>query len=170
MTPRTSNNDYERTPRPPPPAILPKTPISSCKVTVTSVYHIPKQPLSDRFTYRAHRVHIQPTIDFPPPPPLSELADNYEDMNNRPAHNLLSNIVPSSMVSSSSSEHIASSVGFDPTNESRQTIYSNTDPFAKNQSESDESSSDSSNDYQMNPIDYLCKSTSTINVNSPYTL
>lgn len=170
MTPRISNNNYERTPRPPPPPpILPKTPISSCKVTVTSVYHIPKQPLSDRFTYRAHRVHIQPTIDFPPPPPLSELNENDDDLNDRPAHNLLSNIVPS--ISSSSSEHIASSVGFDPTNESRQTIYSNTDLITQqNESESDISSSDSSNDYQMNPIDYLCKSTSTINVNSPYTL
>jgi hypothetical protein len=196
VTPKTSNNDYERTPRPPlatttnqrvqvePP--LPSTPMTSCKVTVTSIYHIPKRESSEQFTYRAHRVHIGPTIDFPPPPPTSDLDDqtinqhDYEDMNSplsskRPSHNLLSNIVPSIPTPSSdqssqqSSKPIASSFGFDTPIETRRindsTLYSNPDTYEQH----DEVESISSNDCESTQFDYICQSTSTLGINSPGT-
>ncbi|CAF0876526.1 unnamed protein product [Adineta ricciae] len=229
ITPKVSINNYERTPRAPlttapinstnksairqrvpteqPPAVLPSTPISSCKVTVTSIYHIPKSdqqptsklsehheppvndqllsPLANRCTYRAHRVRIEPKIDFPPPP--SDLDDienkihDYEDTNTplsskRPSHNLLSNIFPSGATTPStdqssqqSTKHIASSFGFDTSIEPRHladtTMHSTTDTYAQN----DELESVSSNDdeSQSNKIDYVCKSTSTIDLASP---
>ena len=158
MTPKTSINDYERTPRAPlvPTPILPTTPISSCKVTVTSIYHIPKQVSSDRFTYRAHRVHIQPTIDFPPPP--SDLEDLDTPLTSkRPSHNLLSNIVPSISTPSSTDQsikQIASSFGFDPHEQIELESVSSTDEESN---------------YGNNLFDYLCKSTSTLNIVSPST-
>jgi len=205
ITPKLSTNDYERTPRVPlipttnqsklrVPRVqieqpLPTTPITSCKVTVTSIYHIPKPELSpskisssDNFTYRAHRVQIHPTIDFPPPPPLSDIENettkqhDYEDMNSplsskRPSHNLLSNIVPSPSTDQSSQQstkHIASSFGFDTSIEPRHindtTIYSNTHEQIELESIS---SNDDDNDYESNHFDYLCKSTSTLGIPSP---
>ncbi|CAF1169522.1 unnamed protein product [Adineta steineri] len=245
MTPKISTNDYERTPRPPlttnsinnnlktpklrvprvqieqPPqrSVLPPTPITSCKVTVTSIYHASKResqhlspsklieyhelpsttsqrtsinenllsPLSNRFTFRAQRVQIAPTIDFPPPPSDIDDMENrtnsrqhdYEDMNTpssskRPSHNLLSNIVPSITTPSSdqssqlSTKHIASSFGFDTSIEPRHivdtTIISNTDTYAQNDERIELESVSSNDDYESNKIDYLCKSTSTMDI------
>lgn len=267
MTPKVSINPYERTPRAPstttnnkksskkrvsqvqaeqPSRIvnLPPTPITSCKVTVTSTYHIPKceqpsstspkiieyrdslvrnvtlfhwkilshillfkklpsqkvptdstqingnltTPHSDRFTYRARRVQIQPTIEFPPPPSHTEDIENntseqhdYEDVNSplsnkRPSHNLLSNIVPSittpstDQSSQQSTKHIASSFGFDTPIEPHHvidtTMHSNTDTYARDEVETT-SSSDEDNNGGSNHIDYLCKSTSTLGIASP---
>jgi hypothetical protein len=191
MTPKLSTNNYERTPRAPLTnhqklQVQPTTPITSCKVTVTSIYHIPKheqkilehgdtQKTQINTIYRAHRVHIEPTIDFPPPP--SDI-DDYEDMNTqRPSHNLLSNIVPSipttpsiDQSSQQSTKHIASSFGFDTSIEPRHindTInYSNTDTSAQND-EQIELESISSNDEDNDYVDYLCKSTSTLGISSP---
>ncbi|CAF1248219.1 unnamed protein product [Rotaria sordida] len=209
---------------------LPTTPITSCKVTVTSIYHIPKRenqqqlspakiiehrelPISsqkistdsnsvnsnlltshsDHFIYRARRVKIKPTIDFPPPPSDIEDIENknnqqhdYEDMNTpfsskRPSHNLLSNIVPSittpstDQSSQQSTKHIASSFGFDTAIESHHmtdttTIHSNTDTYAQNDEQIELeslSSNDEDNEYERNQIDYLCKSTSTLGIASP---
>ncbi|CAF1157560.1 unnamed protein product [Rotaria sordida] len=254
MTPKILINNYERTPRAPliattnnqkssklrvpcvqieqPPRTLnlPTTPITSCKVTVTSIYHIPKRenqqqlspakiiehrelPISsqkistdsnsvnsnlltshsDHFIYRARRVKIKPTIDFPPPPSDIEDIENknnqqhdYEDMNTpfsskRPSHNLLSNIVPSittpstDQSSQQSTKHIASSFGFDTAIESHHmtdttTIHSNTDTYAQNDEQIELeslSSNDEDNEYESNQIDYLCKSTSTLGIASP---
>jgi len=141
-----SSNNYERTPRPP---ILPTTPKTSCKVTVTSIYHIPKQ---DPYIYRARRVQIGPTIDFPPPP--SDLDGDYEDLNSplsskRPSHNLLSNIVPSN------TEQYASSSGFEPEQQTQQEVDGS--------EESDSISSEETSEQ----IDYICQSTSTLNMASP---
>lgn len=137
---------------------------------MTSIYHIPKRneqfDLSDPFTHRAHRVHIGPTIDFPPPPPID--SHDYEDMitsfsSKRPSHNLLSNIVPSIATPSTdqssqpSTKHIASSFGFDTSHDP--VIYSN--PSEQ------ESLSSESNDYGSHQIDYICKSTSTLGMTSP---
>ena len=159
--------------------ILPPTPISSCKVTVTSIYHIPKRDhkydLSDPFTHRAHRVHIGPTIDFPPPPadppsPTSNPHD-YEDMltsfsSKRPSHNLLSNIVPSITTPSTdqssqpSTKHIASSFGFDTSNDP--IIYSNAESTDR-----ESISTNDEDDYGSHQVDYICKSTSTLGMASP---
>jgi hypothetical protein len=130
-------------------------------VTVTSVYHIPKsneKPTDDKFTYRARRVQIQPSIEFPPPP--SDLDDNEEPFSplssKRPSHNLLSNIAPSiisSPSSETSSRRGASSFGF----EARPTTDNNT---LRSLSDSDTSNGPSDDESQQ--IDYLCKSTSTL--------
>jgi hypothetical protein len=91
----------------------------------------------------------------------------------RPSHNLLSNIVPSIPTPSSdqssqqSSKPIASSFGFDTPIEPRDsTIYSNTDTYAQND-EQIELESVSSNDCESTQFDYICKSTSTLGINSP---
>ncbi|CAF3430475.1 unnamed protein product [Rotaria socialis] len=253
MTPKVFINNYERTPRVPLTATtnnqkssklrvphvqteqssratnLPPTPMTSCKVTVTSVYHIPKReqkhlippkiieprdtplssqkvptelnhindhslhPHSERFTYRARRVPIEPTIEFPPPPPITTDMDDtengtnqehdYEDVNSpssskRPSHNLLSNIVPSiatpstDQSSQQSTKHIASSFGFDtciePNHIVDTTIHSNTDTYAQNDEQVEiESTSSDDDDGKSNQVDYLCKSTSTLAIASP---
>jgi hypothetical protein len=134
-------------------------------------------------TYRAHRVQIAPTIDFPPPPPVDleneiNQQHDYEDMNSplsskRPSHNLLSNIVPSPSTDQSSQQstkQIASSFGFDTSIEPRHlndtTVYSNADSYTQNDEEI-ELESISSTDYESNHFDYLCKSTSTLGIASP---
>jgi len=94
----------------------------------------------------------------------------------RPSHNLLSNIFPSVTTPSTeqSTKHIASSFGFDTSIEPRQiidtTVHSNTDTYAQNDEQIElesVSSNDEDNDYESNKIDYLCKSTSTLDIASP---
>lgn len=150
----------------------------------TPLHEQPLSPLSNRFTYRARRVRIEPTIDFPPPPPIDDIedkTDDYEDVttplsSKRPSHNLLSNIVPSVSTPSTeqssqpSTKRIASSFGFDTPIEPRHapdtTMQSNTDTYAPND-ELIELESVSSNDDVSTKIDYLCKSTSTLDIASP---
>jgi hypothetical protein len=137
-------------------------------------------PASNRFTYRAQRVRIEPTIEFPPPPSDVEDRNDYEDISTpssslRPSHNLLSNIVPSSDQSSQeSTKQVASSFGFDTPIEPRAiadtTIHSNTDTYAQHDEQIElesVSSNDEDNDYENNQVDYLCKSTSTLGISSP---
>jgi hypothetical protein len=98
----------------------------------------------------------------------------------RPSHNLLSNIFPSvttpstDQSSQQSTKHIASSFGFDTSIEPRRIIdttgHSNTDTYAQNNEQIElesVSSNDEDNDYESNKIDYLCKSTSTLDIASP---
>jgi hypothetical protein len=98
----------------------------------------------------------------------------------RPSHNLLSNIIPSMTTPSTpqssqqSLKQITSSLGFDTSIEPRHlidtTIHSNTDTYAQNDEQNElesVSSDDEDNDYEINQVDYLCKSTSTLGIASP---
>jgi hypothetical protein len=141
---------------------------------------------TDRFIHRARRVHIDPTIDFPPPPldiddrpshhhhyDDDDDDDNDDDQftpstGKRPSHNLLSNIVPSINTSPSteqnsqpSTKQFTASFGFDTSMERRTT----TDIYDEH-IDVDSISSDTD---RSNPIDYICKSTSTLAVTTPST-
>ena len=172
------------------PSFIDDSAAGSSQKTPTSTTIINEQAavtsLSDRFTYRAHRVPIEPIIEFPPPPPLDEDEEDeedYDDMTSttsskRPSHNLLSNIVPSATTPSTdrssqpSTKQFASSFGFDTSIEPHPAAAADTDTYGRYHHDDDEQQieselSISSDDDDHNPLDYLCKSTSTLGAPSP---
>ncbi|CAF0752162.1 unnamed protein product [Rotaria sordida] len=122
-------------------------------------------PLSDRSTYHAEKAHVIPTLNFPySTTSIENKRYDYEDISSpisskRPSHNLLSNILPSTTSLSSSSDQSSRQLikpfNFDTScnlqhHHNRTTIETYTQ---NNESDNEDN-------------DYLCKSTSTLDISS----
>lgn len=114
---------------------------------------IVKHTLSSHYdysSYRAQRAHVIPAFNYPSSPTTME--------NKRPAHNLLSNILPSTSTSSSSLSSNRSGPQSTKSFICDATAFSTLDNYLQNHTGSP---------FDNEVEDYLCKTTSSLALSSP---